>query len=176
MAEETKPTESFFRRYGCFSGFVPISIAFLALLIYLIASAIYMGFPVPGGGRIVGNEASSCYTLRHISRAQEKFREHWDCWATMKELCETMFVREDVANATSPRNLKHGYYFKMKVGDSGWSCVAMPGEPGETGTSSFYIDETGILRQVPCNSATDPPAGPDSPRFDHWEQYYRDRI
>jgi len=63
------------------------------------------------------------------------------------------------------REAYRGYNFKLELGEDGksWSCTAAPVEPGVTGTRSFYVDQNSVVRQAPCRSKDDPPAGPDSP-------------
>lgn len=130
----------------------------LALLIAFILLAVI----VPGliERPNYANEASAISALRTLSSAEELFNCRFGRYATLGQLAGTGMIDPVLARATSPWSTKSGYYFTLTVGGNGWSCLAMPAEPGKTGTRSFFIDTSGVIYFAPCKSENDLPAGP----------------
>jgi hypothetical protein len=53
-----------------------------------------------------------------------------------------------------------GYSFTFNWNGGFWTYTAIPNAQGFSGTTTFYMDYTGVCRCMPDNS---PPAGPNSP-------------
>jgi hypothetical protein len=97
-------------------------------------------------------------TLRTMASAQSIFADRYDRFATLGELANAQLIDQNLAKAVSPETARSGYCYKLTAKGDMWSVLAMPAEPGVSGTRSFYIDGTGILREAPCMSTTDVPA------------------
>jgi len=107
------------------------------------------------------NEASAIAVLRTISSAQELFNVRYGRYApTLAALANVSMLDPVTANATFRQRPKAGYYFILNITPTGWECVAMPAQPGRTGTRSFYIHQDGVIYHAPCMSEDDPPASP----------------
>ncbi len=112
--------------------------------------------------RIDGNEAAAIASLRTLQTAQTLFREadtekdgEHD-FGTLQELTEVGFIDSVLGSGR-----KSGYRFAvllMKDSEFEWSATAAPIHLGVTGTRSFFIDETGVIRW-----SADGPAGSDDP-------------
>lgn len=96
--------------------------------------------------------------LHHIYIAQKRhFTEHGR-YGILRELREAGLIDERAAPG-----MGSGYLWEIRsYGSDRWSVVAWPQEPGETGSRSFYIDQTGILRWAQCESKNDPLANKNS--------------
>lgn len=80
--------------------------------------------------------------LHRIYLAQKKhFGEHGR-YATLRELHEAQLLDERAASGKAS-----GYLWEMNsFGSESWSVVAWPEQPRITGDTSFYVDQTGVLR------------------------------
>lgn len=115
---------------------------------------------------LLHNEAMAISTLLCISTVEELYYKQDKRYVSLEELVNEDLIPESFAAATTPQNASEGYYYVLRIDDDKWSCSVIPAEPGETGTRSFYADETGIMRQSSCRSKSDPSAGPNSPSMD----------
>jgi len=168
---EQSKKHSLFSKPGVFS---------IALLLGILCIVIVF-FSVPYWYSPCGSpEAAAISALRTLSSAQELYNTRWSKYGNMTELHKADTIDAVLAEATTPEHSKSGYYFRMSPGEDGWSCVALPAEPGYTGERSFFIDETGEIREEPCMSKSDPPANRNSPtqeeaRRREWEMELKDR-
>lgn len=137
-----------------------ILLAVLIIVLYFI-----IVYPLIHHYGDASNEAAAIANLRTISSAEELYRFTHDRYGTFKELLGEEMLDEKLAEATSPRQAKAGYYYRLTLTKDGWYCVASPARPGKTGTRSFWINQTGEERWSKCESKDDPPAGPDSKKL-----------
>jgi type II secretory pathway pseudopilin PulG len=126
--------------------------------VFFIAIIAAIAIPNMLQSRTAANEASAIASLRTLSVAEEMFLSMYERYGSLEELGNVNFIDAELACATGPDRPKSGYYFTLTLGQDGWSCVAMPVEPGKTGTRSFFVDQNGDIRFRLCNSRNDPPA------------------
>ena len=100
--------------------------------------------------------------LLTINTAQEVYRTRYASYGALSDLERRNFIDPTLAQATTPASPKSGYYYILVVSGHSWSATALPVQPGTSGNSSYFIDETGVLRSAACNSDTDAPASAQS--------------
>ncbi|MDF1660300.1 MAG: hypothetical protein P1V97_00910 [Planctomycetota bacterium] len=97
-----------------------------------------------------GNEASAVGSIRAIAACQAIFLETGGTnkYGTLKEL-----GAKDLLDGELAGGKKHGYKFKMVVGDKDgsnkefqYSVTAEPIEKGKSGDRYFFGDHTGVIR------------------------------
>jgi hypothetical protein len=104
-----------------------------------------------------GNEASAISALRTLSSAQELFNARYGRYApTLAALGNAGMIDQILAGATTPAMAKSGYFFQLRLTQTGWECSTMPATPGVTGTRSFYINEDGVIYWRECMDEYDP--------------------
>jgi hypothetical protein len=115
--------------------------------------------------RLKGNEASAIGSLRTLQAAQAIFieRDASQEYGTLKQLVAAQFIDSVLATGK-----KHGYSFKVHVGDKEgknkeykFHVTATPIEPGKTGKRCFYTDQSGVIRFETGKDPTEksPPLG-----------------
>lgn len=110
------------------------------------------------------NEAAAHASLRVLATAQVQYsRSQGGRYGTLEELGKHDLIIMELAAASAPGRARNDYYYKVDVGEVGWSCVALPVQPGISGDYSYYVDQSGTVRRAPCASAGDTAAGPGSP-------------
>jgi len=73
-----------------------------------------------------------------------------------------------LANATSPSSPKSGFFYILKLTPEGWSCTAIPSEPGTTGERSFFINQYGIIYYNIYSNSHDEPADENCNSLGNW--------
>jgi hypothetical protein len=111
-------------------------------------------------------ETLAVAALRALFEVQRQYKMEHGTYATLNALGQTGAIDEALAAASSLDTARYGYYYRLKSGSGGWTCVAMPVRAGLAGTRSYYIDQTGIVRYEPCETDTDSLAGPESPQLE----------
>jgi hypothetical protein len=132
-----------------------------ALILFIIFAIV-----IPNLDSRASNPAAAISTLRTLSSAQELYNTRWKRYANLAELYRANMIGELLGKATNPEHAKSGYYFRMSLTEDSWSCVAIPVYPGSSGGRSFFIDETGEIREEPCMSKNDPRANKKSPTLE----------
>ena len=142
-----------------------VSVVVLIPLLLIIAIAV----PNLLAARRAANEGATINALRTIHSAQATYQatRGRGLYGSMSELRSENLIRTELANETYC-----GYRYKVETsrdtGDGlpGFTVVAVPIQYGSTGTRSFYLDETGVIRGGDMNgieaSKYDPPLRSDS--------------
>lgn len=113
------------------------------------------------------NELMAQREMRAIAAAQQIFKERYGTYTTLNALREERLLDAHLAYATGDGLPKWGYrYFVETEGTESWFVVAVPAEPGISGTESYYLDQRGVMCVVRYEKENDPPAGPDSPEME----------
>jgi type II secretory pathway pseudopilin PulG len=158
------------------------------ILLALLACIILVRISTMPHRRYKTNEVVAMATLRTIQRAQEGYRQRWGHYVTLDLLREAdaidvRFKGENNVYRRVPdpctgsysgkfsltdgdgvitEGSRSGYDFTFRISGDKWNASAVPLEPGNSGRRSFYIDETGVVRYAPCESAGDPPTDENS--------------
>jgi len=112
--------------------------------------------------RVRANEVSAIKMLTQVCQMDFRgdiARGFWP-WT-----CSSYPFPTNLVEVLTDKEAYNGYKFKLAVGENreNWSCVAVPVEPGVTGTRTFYVDQLAVIRFKPCTNKSDRPAGPNSP-------------
>jgi hypothetical protein len=95
------------------------------------------------------NETVAVTSIRLISKAEREFAKRLvrGRYGTLTELAEVGLVDQELADGT-----ESGYRFWLRLkANGGFEALAVPVKYGSvfgTGTRSFYLDESGVLRQA----------------------------
>ena len=135
-------------------------------LVFIVCVAIFIVivlFPSPGSPVRFSDETYAISNLRMLSSVQAQYVTRNERYATLDELHNDGSIEWRFAQATTPDKAMSGYFYFLKLGESSWLATAIPAQPGESVKRSFYVDQTGVVRCAPCESADDPPADATSP-------------
>jgi type II secretory pathway pseudopilin PulG len=148
-------------RYGgkgiAIAGFV-LNIAMLVWVPLVAAIAV----PNLMASRRAANEASAIHTLRQLSDAQSEYQSNFGKYGTLDEL-----VAQDLIDQKLATGRKNGYKFRIEITTDennlqGFVVTAVP-LTSTSGTRSFYVDETLVVRAADKSgepaSKLDPPLG-----------------
>lgn len=133
-------------RYGGRS----LAIAGLVLSITSLASTLPIGIiaaiSIPNllAARRAANEASAIHSIRTITNAEFTFQSNFGKFGTLEELCMTGLIDTDLASGK-----KNGYRFAVTLDSDNPEVFEVSGVPmtyGSSGTRSFYVDETFVIR------------------------------
>ena len=133
-------------RYGGRS----MAIAGLVLSITSLASAIPLGIiaaiAIPNlmASYRAANEGSAMASLRTISQAEMTYQGTVAKYGTLQELAASGLIDANLGSGT-----KNGYTFTVTLDSEnpeGFEVTGVPVTYGKTGTRSFYIDETFVMR------------------------------
>lgn len=117
----------------------------------LIALVLFVAIAAPGvlTSRSAVNETSAVRSILSISKAEREFttKKNQGRYGALRELAESGLIGQELAGGT-----ESGYRFSLRLKENdGFEAFAVPAKYGSvlgTGTRSFYLDETGILRQA----------------------------
>lgn len=89
----------------------------------------------------VANETAAMARLRAIAAAEASYGvESGGEYGTLDQLIQRRYIND-------PSNGKlTGYRFEIQVKPGGFQVTAVPEKFGVTGTRSFYVDETNVIR------------------------------
>lgn len=117
----------------------------LLTVLLIIAILLAVAVPLLLRSRIAANEAGAIGGMRVLQGAMEQFRVENKRYGTMAELRASNLVSVEMATGT-----KSGYRFEIVVDASNWTAIfhaeALPENYKSTGISSFYVDESGVIR------------------------------
>jgi type IV pilus assembly protein PilA len=96
--------------------------------------------------RRMANEAMAMRAMRTIASAELIYHETYNKYASLEELAAVGLIDAQLATGT-----KNGYSFVVKLtGDEttvqGFEAIGVPTSYRSTGTRSFFVDETFIIR------------------------------
>ena len=103
------------------------------------------------------NEQNAQASVKSIRSSEKVFVSHNQNgeYATLQELVARDLIDPKLASGT-----KDGYRFDLSVKGKSYKVTAVPISYNETGSWSFYVDETGIVRGTSLNrpaNNNDPP-------------------
>ena len=132
----------------------------LAVVIFLFVILPVIDFFFHENG---SNEAAAIANLRLLTSVQAQYITKYGTYGTLNQLYKADYIEKLFSESTCPKNSKSGYYFVLDNDREKWSCVAIPAHPGDTGSRSFFVNETGEIRTEPCESKNVPHASEKSP-------------
>jgi hypothetical protein len=99
------------------------------------------------------NEVSAQSSLRLIRKSESIYRsqDRQNRFGTLQQLHSSGLIDGGLASGT-----KDGYRYDLRVGTDSFSATATPLEYDVTGSWSYYLDESGIIR---ASITKDRPAG-----------------
>lgn len=109
------------------------------------------------------NQEGAIDSLVKIREAEVTFKKSAGRYGTLKELAAARLLDSSIASGT-----RQGYRIDVRPKEQSYVAVAMPVEYGEnaykgTGSRSFYLDSSGIIRSGDKKGAeadlNDPPVG-----------------
>ena len=127
-----------------------MAIAGLVLSITSLVSAAPVGIiaaiAIPNllAARRAANEASAIHSLRTISSAELTYQSNFAKFGTLQELAANGLIDSNLGSGT-----KNGYTFTVTLNSENPEAFEVSGVPQtyrSSGTRSFYIDETFIIR------------------------------
>ena len=154
-----------------------IAIAGLVMSILSLTSAVPMGIiaaiAIPNllASRMAANEGSAIYSLRQIFAAESMYYENFEKYGTLEELAAQNLIDPRLGAGT-----KNGYNFTVVLTNEeveGFAVVGVPITYRSTGTRSFYVDESAVIRAADNNGG--PPSKMDAPLEASSEYFRRDR-
>lgn len=152
------------------AGFVLSIVTFVSVVPIAIIAAI--AIPNLLASRRAANEGSAIYSLRQISAAQATYQANFGKYATLDELAAQNLIDQRLATGT-----KSGYNFAVELTTDeenldGFVVTGVPVTYRSSGTRSFYVDETQVIRAA--DNSGGPPTKFDQPL--NAESDYRRRV
>ncbi|MDQ1256095.1 MAG: type pilus assembly protein PilA [Candidatus Hydrogenedentes bacterium] len=132
-------------------GFTLIELMIVVAIISIIAA---IAMPNLMRSRIQSNESTTIGNLRTITSSQVSYRSTHSTYATFDELtsADPPYLNGDWS---AERN---GYAYDLQVDEYAWDCSAEPVIVGGGGERTFYVDQSGIIRE---DGPDGPPIGTD---------------
>jgi len=136
------------------NGFTLVELMIVVAVIAILAA---LALPSITRSRANTNEASAATAIRSIATAAIGYRSTHSFYpANMAALTATTPTYVDTALGAGAKN---SYNFLLSGGTSGFSATCRPSGYQVTGTRSFYVDESGVVRWTSEDrpaAATDP--------------------
>jgi prepilin-type N-terminal cleavage/methylation domain-containing protein len=111
----------------------------IMIVIVIIGILVVVAIPMLWRSKTVANEASAIASLKATLSAQTQFKSMNSRYGTQAELHEDRYL--------SVGTLKSGYRFIIDgVEMNAWYSEAVPDKYRNTGSRSFFIDESGSIR------------------------------
>jgi hypothetical protein len=92
------------------------------------------------------NEQSAQISIKAIRSAEKVFVSNNGKYGTLQELAASGLIESKLATG-----MNDGYRFDLSVNGKSYKATAVPITYDETGSWSFYVNETGIIRGTPLN-------------------------
>jgi type IV pilus assembly protein PilA len=132
-------------------GFTLVEIMIVVAIIALLAA---IAIPNLLRARHNANEAAAIASLRTISVACESFRAAQTPPSYPASLAALIaptsvppYIDAGLAGATAAATERQGYFFTYAlVNRNQYTCTAAPAVAGTTGTRTFFVDESGVIR------------------------------
>ncbi|MBL8231441.1 MAG: pilin, type IV [Bryobacterales bacterium] len=121
----------------------------VAVILIMVSAAIPYFSKIPKQSR----ESAAIRTMQTIHTAQTQYYSQFGRYAaSLMELGPPAAQQEGPASAgLIPEDLargeKGGYLFRLDASPQGYTLVAVPAVPGNTGRRSFYSDQTSVIRE-----------------------------
>jgi type II secretory pathway pseudopilin PulG len=127
--------------------------------VLIVPLMIIMAIAIPNllASRRAANEGASMAILRTIHSAEATYQATTGrgSYGTLDQLADAQLINPEFAAKAGTG--RYGYKFKLEIGSAytslredtelpGFHLVAVPMDYGNSGTRSFYIDETGVIR------------------------------
>ena len=126
-------------------GFTLVEIMIVVAIIVLLAA---IAIPNLLRARLNANEAASIASLRTLSSALESFRSAQSTPAYPANLAALSSATPPYVDSVLAGGTKQGYIFTYaRTNNNQYGVVAAPQTAGVTGSRSFFVDESGVLRQ-----------------------------
>jgi type IV pilus assembly protein PilA len=132
-------------------------------LVTVVPIGIIAGIAVPNllAARRAANESSAIYSLRMISSAEVTYQNEFQRYGTLQELAAENLIDQRLGSG-----VKNGYRVMVKLTNDnpdspGFAVSGVPDDYRKTGTRSFYVDETMIIRA--SNNLGMPASSNDAP-------------
>ena len=158
MEEQAESPEKVEKKKGTRIGLVP------GLIIIAVATAVVIFLLLPSHrySQWEAKQQTAVGVLRMLMSAEEQYRSRWEEYGTLDALGEEQIIASELVQATTAEKARIGYYYTLTLTKDGWSIVAMPAQPGESGMQSYYTDHSGVIRFAPCENRQYPPANATS--------------
>ena len=130
-------------------GFTLVEIMIVVAIIALLAA---IAIPNLLRARLNANESAAIAALRTISTACESFRAANNTYPA--NLAALSGANPPYIDATLGAGSKQGYNFTyVLVNSNQYTCTAAPVTANVTGSRTFFVDESGVLRLNDANGA-----------------------
>lgn len=147
---DIEPKSEAERKSGCVAATIfGTGVAVISLLVFVL--------PTLFDGQYNQNDSDAVRVLKCISDSEEGYHINHGFYAD--NLVELELNCEGYIQYLESSD--RGHDFLLKLTDGGYAVTATLQVPGDSGTRSFFIDQTGILRHV----AGVGPANENSPRI-----------
>ena len=140
-------------------GFTLVEIMIVVAIIALLAA---IAIPNLLRARHNANESAAIAGLRTVSTALESYRAAqtppvYPAALTNLSGSTPPYIDTALSGATASANAKQGYWYTYtpNANNQQYTCTVQPQVSGTTGTRTFFVDETGVLR-VGTTSAGSP--------------------
>lgn len=139
-------------------GFTLIELMIVVNIIAIIAA---IAIPNLLRARTQANEGSAIGSMRALTTAQSLYKDSNGAYANTLDL----LGNDDLIDRALAGGDKAEYHFELTLSSPAtWEATAVPHLCGVTGHKTFYIDQTGIIREAKCPELAkkaSPPPGPE---------------
>ena len=142
-------------------GFSLIELLIVVAIILIIAA---IAIPNLLRSRMAANEASAVGSLRTINTAAVTYSSTYQAsgypptLASLGPATPATSATADLVDSVLASGTKSGYVFTYTGGggtpSTGYSVTAAPVTPGTSGQSTFYTDQSAVIRKDPVATAT----------------------
>jgi len=141
-------------------GFTLVEIMIVVAIIALLAA---IAIPNVLRGRTTANESAAIGNMRALVSSLEMFRSVNNLYPVTANWVLDMYTTptpdfgppsfNHVMTGADPASVSQGYLYNYtSTTGAVYNIVALPQVPGNTGTRSFFLDESGLIRH--CTGAT----------------------
>ena len=128
-------------------GFTLVEIMIVVAIIALLAA---IAIPNLLRARANANEAAAVSAVKTLATAAISFRSVNNAYPSniiaLGPGNATPSYIDAILGCDTTECLKQGYSFSLTGGTNTFSAIALPAGPGTTGSRSFFVDETGVIK------------------------------